>query len=160
VTSFTHDAANRMTQVIAPEGNKRVLTYDARGNLLKTTAVPKTGYPGTASIITSAGYPSTCANVVTCNKPTYSRDAKGNQTDYTYNSSTGLVATVTSAAPVAGGIRPQTRYTYLPLQAYYKNSAGSIVASGQPITKLSASSTCQTLASCVGTVGEIKTTIG
>ena len=68
--------------------------------------------------------------------------------------------TVTRPRRAAGAVRPQTRYSYTSLQAYFKNSLGNIVASGQPVTKLTGVSACQTLASCTGAADETKTTIG
>ncbi|MEI9905316.1 MAG: hypothetical protein WDN06_16215 [Asticcacaulis sp.] len=46
----------------------------------------------------TSSYPSTCTNPVTCNQPTWTRDAKGNETDYTYDSTHGGVLTVTLPA--------------------------------------------------------------
>lgn len=67
--------------------------------------------------------------------------------------------TVTAPAAIVGGIRPQTRYTYTARQANYKNSAGTVVASGANIYVLTGVSTCQTTASCTGVVDEVKTVI-
>ncbi|MGH1558136.1 hypothetical protein ACRAWD_10700 [Caulobacter segnis] len=63
----------------------------------------------------------TSAPVTTiCDKPDWIRDEKGNQTDFTYDlAHGGGVATVTRPAPTPGGIRPQTRYTYGQVQAYF-----------------------------------------
>ena len=158
VTQYQYDSQNRLSTEIDPEGNKTVLLYDARGNVVQKRFISKT--PGTpADIVTSAVFPATCTNRKTCNKPTSSTDANGNVTDYTYDATHGGVLTVTGPAPTAGGIRPQMRYAYSALQAYYKDGSGSIVASGQPIYLLTGTSTCQTLASCAGSSDEIKTTI-
>jgi RHS repeat-associated protein len=156
-TAFAYDSAGRKIQQIAPEGNQSLYAYDARGNLTQTTQVAKPG-SGLTNLISSASYAPSCTNALTCNKPISTVDAMLNQTDYAYDPATGLPTTVTAPAPVAGGIRPQTRYTYSALQAYYKNSAGSIVASGTPITLLSSVSACLTTASCAGTADETKTT--
>ena len=45
-------------------------------------------------------------------------------------------------------MRPETRYSYTSLQAFFKNTSGSIVASGEPVSKLTKVSECQTLATC------------
>jgi RHS repeat-associated protein len=156
-TSYLYDAKGRVTRVTAPEGNYVEYSYDARGNVTQTKHVAKSG-SGLADIITSAAYPASCSNPVTCNKPTSTTDAKGNVTDYTYDSTHGGLLTVTRpAAP--GGIRPQVRLTYGTGQAYYRNVFGSIVASGQTHHLLTAQSACQTSASCTGGADEAKTTI-
>jgi RHS repeat-associated protein len=159
ITSFTYDTNGRLTKTTAPEGNFVQLTYDTRGNVTQQRAVAKAG-SGAADIVTSADYPLTCANIFTCNQPNFTKDAKNNQTDYTYDATHGGVLTVTAPAAVTGGVRPQTRYSYSSLQAFYKNSGGSIVASGVPVVRMTGVSTCTTTASCAGTATEIKSTIG
>jgi YD repeat-containing protein len=86
-------------------------------------------------------------------------DAKGYQTDYTYNSTTGQLLTATLPAATSGGTRPKTTYAYSSKRAYYKNSAGLIVASSQPTSLLTSISTCQTSASCVDAADEARTVI-
>jgi RHS repeat-associated protein len=158
-TSYTYDPQGRLTDVTYPEGNKAHYDYDARGNVTTKRLISKT--PGTpADIVLSAAYPTTCTNMLTCNKPTSTTDAKGKVTDYTYDSTHGGVLTVTRPAPTTGAVRPQTRYGYTGLQAYYKNSSGSIVASGQTTYLLTSISACQTTASCSGVADEVKATIG
>jgi hypothetical protein len=48
--------------------------------------------------------------VAKCNKPNWSRDPKGNQTDYSYDNATGNLLKIT-APPMIGGTRPQVRNT-------------------------------------------------
>lgn len=156
-TTMEYDTSGRVTKTTQPEGNYTQLTYDSRGNATERRGVAKTG-SGLADIVLTAGYDTTCANMVTCNKPNWTKDAKGNQTDYTYDSTHGGVLTATLPAATAGGVRPQTRYSYTALQAYYDKGSG-IVASGQPTYRLTSTSTCQTGSSCAGTSDEIKTTI-
>lgn len=95
------------------KGPAKVYHYDARGNVDSITQ-------GTA--VAYAGYPATCTNPKTCNKPEWVKDPNGNQTDYTYHSS-GQVQTVTLPADKRG-IRAQTRYEYEPLKAVYYNAEG------------------------------------
>ncbi|AGH49274.1 YD repeat-containing protein [Sphingomonas sp. MM-1] len=161
-TSYQRDSFGRVTRVTAPEGNYTQFTYDARGNVTQTRSVGKSG-SGLADIVKSAVYPATCGNAITCNKPTSTTDARGKVTDYTYDATHGGVLTVTApAAP--NGVRPQSRYSYTPMQAYYKNSAGSLVASGGTgilnTYVLTSTSTCKTTASCAGGADEVKTTLG
>ncbi len=159
VTSYAYDTLGRMTDVTLPEGNKNHYTYDARGNVTQKRSSSKT--PGTpADIVISAAYPTSCINAVTCNEPTSMTDANLNETDYTYNSIHGGIASVTAPAPTAGAARPQARYTYGTMQSYYKNSSGSIIASGQPTYLLTSTSACRTLASCAGGSDEVKSSIG
>lgn len=158
-TLMTYDASGRSSTVTAPEGNKVAYTYDARGNVTETRVISKT--PGTPpDIVTTASFDATCTNIVTCNNPNATIDARTKQTDYSYDATTGAVTSIRAPAATTGGIRPETRYAYTSLQAYYKNSAGSIVASGQPISLLSSTSSCQTTASCAGLADEVKSTIG
>lgn len=159
-TSYLYDGNGRVTDITYPEGNKVHYTYDARGNVTETRAISKT--PGTPpDIVTTADYSASCTNPATCNKPNWTRDAKGNQTDYTYDATHGGVLTVTApAAP--SGVRPETRYSYTQVSATYWQPAWptdpSFIA-GPAMYVLNAISSCQTLASCAGTADEAKATI-
>ena len=142
ITTYQHDSNGRLTEIRYPEGNKVQYTYDARGNITLTRAISKT--PGTpADVVVTASYPASCSNIFTCNRPTATVDALGNQTDYTYDAGTGLITSITQPAPAAGAVRPQVRYSYAQ-------------QSGQ--WKLTGTSVCQTVASCSGTANEIKVT--
>jgi len=162
-TSYSYDGYGRLTRVTQPESNYTELTYDTssptRGNIVQKKQVSKT--PGTpADIVTSATFPSSCMNTLTCNKPTTTTDARGQVTDYTYDSTHGGVLTITRPAPNGGAVRPQTRFGYTSLQAYFMNGSGSVVASGVPTYQLTSTSECQTLSSCANAADEVKTTIG
>lgn len=156
-TSYQYDANGRVTRVTSPEGNYTQYTYDARGNATETRSVAKAG-SGLADIVTTASYPAACSNAKTCNKPDWTRDAKGNQTDYTYNATHGGTLTVTAPAAITGGTRPQTRYSYTSLNSYFKVSSNSVTV-GYAHQKLTGISTCQTTASCAAAADEVKTTI-
>jgi RHS repeat-associated protein len=156
--AFQYDSNGRPTRVTAPEGNIVQTTYDARGNVTESRAVAKSG-SGVADIVATAAYPSSCTSLVTCNKPTSTTDARGNTADYTYDTTHGGLLTVTAPAPTTGATRPQARYGYSQLQAYFDTGSG-IVASGEPVWVLTSTSACQTGASCSGTADEVKTTIG
>jgi RHS repeat-associated protein len=142
-TSYQYDANARLTQITAPEGNAVQYGYDARGNVQTQTLVPKAG-SGLANIVTTASFDATCANIVKCNKPNSTTDAKGNVTDYTYDATHGGLLTVTPPAPVAGGTRPQMRFTYTQV-----TSAG-----GDLVYMPTKAAACQTLASCPGAADE------
>jgi len=111
MTSYTYDSSDRLTGVFYTEGNSVHYSYDARGNVTQTTISPKSG-SSLPVMVTTASYSSTCANPVVCNLPNSTTDARGNQTDYTYDSAHGGVLTVTEPAPSSGAARPQTRYSY------------------------------------------------
>lgn len=157
-TSMVYDGNGRLTKVTQPEGNYAQLTYDTRGNVTQKLIAPKAG-SGLSNITLLAGYDASCANYVTCNEPNWTKDAKGNQTDYTYDGTHGGLLTVTRPAPTTGAVRPQTRYTYSQLQANFDKGSG-IVASGEPVYRVTAIAECQTLATCAGAADEVKTTIG
>lgn len=157
-TNFSINPSNgRVLQKTYPEGNAELFTYDVRGNVTQKTYQAKAG-SGLAAIAATAGFDATCTNAAKCNKPNWTRDALNNQTDYQYDGITGLITSITSPAATSGGIRPQRRFSYSILQAYFKNLTGSITASGLPISIQSSISECQTTASCVGLVDEVKTT--
>ncbi|NWP89648.1 hypothetical protein GY985_24880, partial [Escherichia coli] len=80
-------------------------TYDSRGNVTEKRAVAKSG-SGLADIVTPANYDASCTYAAKCNQPNWTKDAKGNQTDYTYNTSTGCSAangTLNPNNPYAAG---------------------------------------------------------
>ncbi|HQV03030.1 MULTISPECIES: RHS repeat-associated core domain-containing protein [unclassified Novosphingobium] len=156
-TLYGSDSAARINSITYPEGNNLVVTYDARGNVIQQTWNPKPG-TGEAAITVTANYDASCLVAVKCNKPNWTRDALNNQTDYVYDPVHGGVVTVTAPADSAG-VRPQTRVTYSTRQAYFKNAAGSIGASGQSTYLPTAISQCLSGASCAGTANERKTTI-
>ncbi|MFL6846105.1 MAG: RHS repeat-associated core domain-containing protein, partial [Allosphingosinicella sp.] len=118
-------------------------TYDARGNVTQTQAVAKSG-SGLAAITTYASYDTTCSNPVTCNSPNSITDARGNTTDFTYDSSHGGVLTVTGPAPTSGATRPQVRYSYTLTNGEYR---------------LTGTSQCQTTSSCSGGSDEVVTSL-
>lgn len=140
-----------------PEGNYTAYTYDSRANVTQVTEVAKAG-SGLANIVTSAVYPASCANTLTCNQPSATIDARGHQTDYTYDPNHGGVLTVMAPAPTVGAVRPQTRLTYTSRYAWYKNSSGSVVQAPTPIALVTQSSACATLTSCSNGADETRTT--
>ncbi|WP_052215360.1 RHS repeat domain-containing protein [Sphingomonas sp. ERG5] len=142
-TSFAYDSIARPTEVTYPEGNKVQYGYDGRSNLTTMTLKAKAG-SGLSDIVTTASYPATCVDD-SCNSPTWTKDALGNQTDYVYDTD-GLLTKVTGPAPTSGATRPETRYSYT-------------AASGVKLT--TGISTCKTGAApaCVGTSDEVKTAV-
>lgn len=110
VTTYTYDSHSRVESITYPELNSVFYGYDPRGNVVSKTVNPKPG-SGLTSLTTMASYSSSCASLVYCNLPLSITDAKGNQTDITYNGY-GQPLTITKPAAVPGGVRPQTRMTY------------------------------------------------
>jgi RHS repeat-associated protein len=147
-TTQQYDAAGRLTRTTAPEGNYTQYTYDDRNNITETRNVAKPG-AGIADVVTSAsydtsiGYYHACTYAAKCNRPNWTRDAKGNQTDYTYDNTTGNVTSVTAPAS-ASGVRALTSYSYTIVNGVQMPSGSSI---------------CSTAASCVGSANEIKSSI-
>lgn len=126
-TSYQYDSNGRATRITMPEGNYAQYTYDTRGNITQTRVVAKAG-SGLADIITkSGGYASSCttANYKICNQPTWTEDAGGNRTDYTYSSTHGNLFSVTLPAQPSG-IRPRTEFRYTNQRALIKNSSGGL----------------------------------
>jgi RHS repeat-associated protein len=150
-TAYQYDTAGRLTRVTAPEGNYVDYSYDARGNVTQTQATAKSG-SGLGAITASAVFPSTCANLKTCNQPTSTTDARGNTTDYTYDSNHGGLLTVTLPAPTTGATRPQTRYSYTLTASPVSTTASTYLPTS--------TSACRTGSSCSGTADEAKSTIG
>jgi len=142
--AWGYDSQKRVTTITPPSGVITQYTYDGRGNILSTTihAKPAGSAP---DIVTTAQFSPDCANAKTCNEPLSTTDALSNVTDYTYDQNHGGVLTVTKPAAAAGGIRPQTRYTYGVV-------SGAYVVTG--------TSTCRTTASCTGTADETKVALG
>ncbi|MDQ3139759.1 MAG: hypothetical protein M3Q15_03450, partial [Pseudomonadota bacterium] len=163
-----HPTTGLPASITAPELNKTEYEFDARGNATKITSKPKPGSP-LADIVRQSTYPASdtsfperCAPGIAaavCNRPLTSTDARGNVTDYSYDAAHGGPLTITLPAPTGGGVRPQTRYSYAPLYAWYKNSSGTLVQAPQPITRPVAVSQCMTGTSCAGAASETRTEI-
>ncbi len=156
-TQYQYDTNYHLITVTHPGGMVDQFGYDSRGNVNSHTRVAAPG-SGLPNIVESAVYPTTCASPASCNKPTAVIDANGHETDYTYDPNTGLMLTKVLPAG-ANGVRPHTSYVYQQLSATYYNASGQLAA-GSPIWKLYYSSTCMTLASCVGTADEVRVSYG
>jgi RHS repeat-associated protein len=137
-TTMVYDSRDRLLEKSFPDGDKILYEYDDRDNVTKVIhrAKPGSGLPDQA---TSAGYSSTCDDAP-CGKPVWTRDAKQNQTDYTYTGD-GLLESITLPPPSSGGVRPQTRYAYSESNGFWR---------------LSTIASCATTSSCVGTADETR----
>jgi YD repeat-containing protein len=120
ITRAVYDSSNRMVRTILPEGNERRTAYDVRSNPIEQRQVAKPG-SNQSDIVTTTAYvgaanqfPWQCANWLTCNRPSYERDAENGvngQTDYSWSPTTGLLLSVTRPADDSGS-RPVTSYGY------------------------------------------------
>ena len=151
LTQYQYNAANLLSSVIYPEQDHLDYAYDGRGNVTSVTRYPKSVVAVPPLVLATATYEATCSNPVTCNKPLTTSDANGSISAYTYDPTHGGVLTITRPAPVAGGVHPQTRYTY----AQYDEN-GNASASG--VFVVSSVSECRTLESCAGSADERVTT--
>ena len=142
IVTYLSNDARFISSITKPNGGTIAYTYDARGNITQTveTPIPSSGQsPRTVT----AGYDTVCTYPAKCNQPNWIKDAQGNQTDFTYNNTTGQVLKVTGpAAP--SGIRPQVRNTYTNRFAWFKNASGAFVKASSAISLLTKTSTCKT----------------
>lgn len=139
ITAPQYQLYSRVTEVDRKtDGVKVEYEYDARFNI---TAVKEAGV-----VVSRAYYPPSCdtSSLKTCNQPTWTRDARGNQTDYEYHAQSGQVTRVIKPADEQG-IRPETRFEYSPKYAFYKRSAGGTVQQADtPIYLLTKETSCVT----------------
>lgn len=91
VTSKVYDRRMRLTRIVFPELNETRYSYDARSNRIqeRRKAKPSSGLP---DIVENSVYAAICSNPVTCNLPTSETDARGNVTNYSWNSTTGQIS--------------------------------------------------------------------
>lgn len=146
--------SNILSYLIPPEGTITNGTptagythneYDTRGNVIRVTKVAQAGSP-LASLVYQAGYDATCTSPAKCNKPNWVQDAKGNQTDYTYDTAHGGILSEMKPAPTAGAPRPLTLTTWAQRYGWVKNSSGAMVQQTSPIWRIATVTQCQTVA--------------
>jgi RHS repeat-associated protein len=145
-----------LKEVQYPEGNKYL------GNHASTNAptyMASQAKPGLSPALIENRMEYLCSARPCRDKPTKVTDARGGFTEYTYDIVHGGVLTETRAAPTAGGVRPQKRYSYAQFYAWIKNGAGTLVQAATPVWLLTGTSECKTLAACAGTADETVTTI-
>jgi hypothetical protein len=107
---YLPEGVNMNTTPATPTSAASQYGYDTRGNVTTVTRLPKPS-SGLSSTAITAGYDTTCSNTKTCNQPNWTRDARNNQTDYTYNGTHGGVLTTTQPAD-QNGLRLRTYNTY------------------------------------------------
>ena len=141
-TNYTKGCEGIPGSITNPQGNQTNFTFDSRCNIVTKTEIPKPG-SSLANIVTLSGYDATCSMPAKCNKPNWVKDAKGNQTDFTYTS-WGAIASELRPAPTAGAARPLKLYTYQQISANVLSAAGVLVSTGQPIWMPATETQCQT----------------
>lgn len=151
-TSYEYDANGRLSAVQRPEGNRTQYTRDARGNVTTVTQKAKPG-AGLADIISTATFPASCTNPVTCNKPTATTSAGAETTNYTYDPTHGGV-TLVQAPPDQSGNRAETRIAYVARVAKIMTPSNVLVDQPTSIVVPSNIRTCRTQAQCTGTANE------
>lgn len=135
-----------------PEGNWVSKSHNSRNNLTASWVGGKNGgYLGQ-----TATYDSVCSNLITCNRPKTTTDARGNTTAYTYNPTHGGI--VTETGPAVNGVAPQKRYEYAQRYAWLKNASGGYSPAASPIWVPTAERSCRTTAGspsgCAGGAGD------
>lgn len=159
-TNYEYDTSNRLTKTILPEGNQQIVSYDPVGRIVETRLKAKPG-SALADIVTTAGYVTNCTTdaLKYCMSPLWTRDALGNQTDYSYSADHGMVTRVQLPAPAPGQPRPQIDYGYTQLYAKVRNVSGQLVNADTPVWKLTSVTRCAVAATCSGTANETRQTI-
>lgn len=141
--SFEWGGSTMVKKAISPEGNYQQFSYDNRDNVLSTRLVAKPA-SGLADIVSSATFPATCANILTCNKPLTTTDANGNVTSFVYDAAHGGLLTQTG--PSVGGIAPVKRLAYVQRFAWIKTTGGGYVQAASPVWLLSEERSCKATA--------------
>lgn len=142
-----------------PEGNQLVFSQDLMLNNTEQKAIPNNRLLGETDIIASQEFPvatdfyianattvCTAASQVLCDKPIWRRDARGNQTDYTYDPTHGGTLTETLPAvtsPSGASVRPQRRTSYVQRTAMVRDMSGNIIATGPAIWLPASTSLCR-----------------
>lgn len=149
-----------LRSTVRADGKGNFVDYDSRGNVVYSTSTPATDSPET-NIVTTAVFPSICTTSKICNQPLTVTNARGVATEYVYDPDHGGVITETQASATLGAPRPQRRFGYTPLYAWFKNAAGSLVQATTPIFKLTSISECMSgeAPACIGTSNERRTII-
>ncbi len=161
-TSFAYEGAHQyndtgsiytdgtfLREAVYPEGNKYQAQYNGPFHVVSLeTMVPKPGSSLT-SISKQYGYDAPCTGTggsyARCAKPTWIKDPKGNETDFSYGTHGGLTSAM-KPAPTTGASRPLSLKTYVQKYAYVKNSGGTLVQAATAIWVLSSETECQTVA--------------
>ena len=156
IRKYGYDDYGRLDEIENPEGDKTAYIYDSHGNITSTTVTAKGG----GATFTSSAVYDLCSNAVTCDSPSSTTDRFNRTTNYEWDTTHGGLLKVQLPAPSPGADRPETRYTYDQLNAYFYDSSDAVVPGGL-ITLLTQASACPagSGASCVGSDSESRSTI-
>lgn len=157
-TTYVSNTLGQIEKITYPEGNSVEFAY-AGPSVSRVTYRPKPGSAEPTRVI-RAEYPVCTPQIIKhCYKPSAiilgDETQAGPRTDFTYDPNHGGVLTVTGP-PGADGVRPETRYHYLPFTASY-TALGDTVAPS-PVYRLVEVSACASGAgaACVGSAGETR----
>lgn len=121
------------------DGRKLDLTYDPyHRNIIERRWIPKSGTG--PDLVTSATYGS-CLTPLLCSKPIQTVDGRGNATDFTYNTTHGLLTSTLEPAD-NDGIRPLTWRQYAQKRAWIKGASGGYQQVAEPIWVLASEHRC------------------
>ncbi len=127
-TVNTYDDVGNLLTSTLPEGNSIALTYDARGNVVQRVTQPKAG-SGLSALTETTSYlgastvrANGCPNQMTCNRPASTTDARGATSNFTWDTTTGMLTSATMPADSSGN-HPITSFGYT---AYTAPSGGAI----------------------------------
>lgn len=140
-----------LVEATMPEGDKYLAEYGGPYN--SVTKQKRTAKPGSnlEDLVVEHGYGS-CAAPATrqnCTKPIWTKDARGNQTDFTYESHGGIRTEM--GPPVTppsgpGPVRPVKIHGYAFKYANVKNASGTLVANSSGVWLPVSVTECQTVA--------------
>lgn len=147
IIHYERSLQNDILSTQTPAGVITTYAHDVRGNLVGATKTPISG-SGQSPISESAVYPTTCANIVICNKPTSVTDWNGNTWTYTYDPTTGAMLTATG--PAVDGQQPEIVYTYEQEHAWYLSSSGQMQEDPNGIWVRATKTVCMTSSSSTG----------
>ncbi|MFN3858802.1 MAG: RHS repeat domain-containing protein [Caulobacter sp.] len=155
---YSYDHRGRLVRIERTEGDAVEYKYDSRGNVIQITQTAKVGFE-VPPIVTYAEYPSSCTNLLTCNKPTSTIDERGNTTNYEYDPDHGALVRVTLPPPEPGAVRPEIRYTYGEFYAYYKMGDGVVEQASTPVIRATSEASCISGLSCASSPDELRYTV-
>lgn len=153
-TSYGYNGTWLLGQVTNPEGDGVTVEYTDVGNITSVWRSPKPG-SGLTPTVTTAIY-GDCSTPILCGRPTAIVDERGAQTDYQY-APHGGVTVETLPAPTPGAVRPQNRYAYQQMSAWYRqNGSSAITQAPSAVWRRVEASACTTSASCDGQAQEVQ----
>jgi|GEM_PF-1373078 len=117
-TKTTYDSLGRVKKVVLPEQNGTETYYDLRSNVIRIRTFNKTQTEELNQYSTYAEGASVpvCVNIAVCNKTTIATDARGNSTNYSWDTGSGDLLGITYPSVYSpadnGNAQPQLTYTY------------------------------------------------